>query len=83
MLIMGLPLAFLALCALHSHAQSSFYESIEFGTYSVSFCDTVLLAEEDYESFGYAGKAPLFVQIWFPDTMDLQQKTGQIVKQHS
>ena len=40
---------------------------MEYGAYSVGFCDTLLYnPDQPYSQYGYTGDAPLFVQIWHP-----------------
>jgi dienelactone hydrolase len=52
-------------------AQASYYDHIDFGTYSINYSDTILYDTEiHYFQYGYSGKAPLFVQVWFPSTIN-------------
>lgn len=49
------------------HAQDSFYEYVEIGNFNVGYSDTILYDDSlDYVYKDYSGKAPLFVQVWFP-----------------
>jgi hypothetical protein len=42
---------------------------IELGKYQIGYCDSVVYDHEiQYDQYGYSGKAPIFVQIWFPST---------------
>ncbi len=48
-------------------AQNPFYENLAFGKYNIAFHDTLIYnTNAEYESYGYKGPAPLFVQVWFP-----------------
>lgn len=48
-------------------AQNSFYDSIEMGKYQVGFFDTLIFSDSlSYKEYSYAGKAPIFVQVWHP-----------------
>jgi len=50
-------------------AQGSYYDHIDFGAYTVNYSDTILYDTEiHYAQYGYSGRAPLFVQMWFPST---------------
>jgi len=50
-------------------AQNSYYPSLDWGTYKINYTDTIIYDNEIlYNEFNYKGKAPLFVQIWFPES---------------
>lgn len=57
----------LFLLPLESKAQESFYDFPDFGDHSINYTDTVIFDSSiDYAQFGYDGKAPMFVQTWYP-----------------
>ena len=48
-------------------AQGHFYEGLDFGDYNVAFSDTIIYDDSvHYKQYDYDGKAPLFVQLWYP-----------------
>lgn len=54
---------------LSATAQDSYYKHISLGKNKVGYSDTIIYDNEiSYNQYGYEGKAPMFVQIWFPTT---------------
>lgn len=50
-------------------AQNPIYNLLDIGPYNVKFTDTVLYDHQmEYKQYGYSGLAPIFVNIWYPDT---------------
>lgn len=64
-----------ALICFVGNCQDSFYDHVELGPYSIGFCDSIIYDDEiQYNQYGYRGKAPIFLQIWFPALAGPNQK---------
>lgn len=49
------------------NAQGAYYDLVNLGEYQINYSDTIIYDHEiQYNQYGYAGDAPLFVQLWFP-----------------
>ncbi|MCB0409323.1 MAG: hypothetical protein KDD29_03835 [Flavobacteriales bacterium] len=58
---------FFYLTSLTVIAQSSFYDNIQLGDYTVGFYDSIIFCtDEKYAQYEYEGDTPLFLQIWQP-----------------
>ncbi len=65
----------LGLICLEVHCQDSFYDHVSLGSYDVGFCDSIIYDDEiHYNQYGYEGKIPIFLQIWFPASASPNQE---------
>ncbi len=56
-------------CFVSSIAQQSIYDFIGLGEHSIGYANTVIYDTAiDYDQYGYSDKAPIFVQIWYPES---------------
>lgn len=54
--------------------QSNIYDFIKLGKFKIAYQDSLVYdSKYEYEAFGYKGKKPLFVQIWYPISSKLKQ----------
>ena len=68
----------LLVCFGNSVAQQSIYDFIGLGEYGIGYANTIIYDTEiDYDQYGYSGKAPIFVQVWYPDS---SAKQGRYMK---